>query len=222
MLLTPPRERNTISVASGRKQLLAEGIGERAVACPAKPDLLDQLRQMLRSRHYDIRTAQELVGHKDVEATMSYTPFLLSSCASLLLLATGCSRDPLLGTWSVTDINGTVEAITRVPNRLGSEVILEAFRTQFKERYSGKHIEFTNEEPHSFLVPVAFEGSVRGCIHGAWMRDSENKEAVNVYQWVSGSVYHLWGHATLKNGKMQIVIVTYGDPGPVLRFRKAR
>lgn len=149
-------------------------------------------------------------------------PFLLSSCIFLGLLATGCSGDPLLGMWSVTDIDGTVEAIPRVPDRFGAEVTLEAFRTEFKERYLGKHIEITNEEPYSFLVPVAFDGSVRGCIRGAWLRDSENKEVVNVYQWVSGSVYHLWGHGTLDNGKMQIVLVSYGDPSPVLRLRKTR
>ena len=147
--------------------------------------------------------------------------FLLSFCVSLILLAGGCS-DSLLARWSVTDIDGTVEAITRTPDRWGGKVALEAFRTQFKERYLGKHIEFTDDEPYSFLVPVAFDGSVRGCLRGAWIRDSENEQVVNVYRWVSGSMYNLWGHATLDNGKMQIVIVTYGDPNPVLKLRKAR
>jgi hypothetical protein len=128
----------------------------------------------------------------------------------------------LLGKWSVTDIDGTVETITRTPDRAGTDVTLEAFRTQFKEYYSGKYIEFTDDEPHSFLLPVAFDGSVRGCIRGAWMRDSEDKAVVNVYRWVSGSMYNLWGRGTLDNGKMQIVIVAYGDPNPVLRLQKAR
>ena len=148
-------------------------------------------------------------------------PFTLSSCVSLILLVTGCS-DPLLGKWSVTDIDSTVEAITRPPYRGGAGVTLEAFRTQFRERYSGKHIEFTDDEPHSFLVPVTFDGSVRGCLRGAWIRDPENKEIVNVYQWVSGSMYNLWGRGTLDGGKMQIVIVRYGDPNPVLLLRKAK
>jgi len=139
----------------------------------------------------------------------------------LILPAIGCS-DPLLGKWSVTDIDSTVEAITRTPDRVGADVTLEAFRTQFKEHYSGKHIEFTDDEPHSFLVPVNFDGSVRGCLRGAWIRDPENKEVVNVYRWVSGSMYNLWGRGTLDSGKMQIVIVTYGDPNPVLRLRKVR
>lgn len=148
--------------------------------------------------------------------------FLLSFCVSVSLLTTGCSRDPLLARWAVTDINGTVEAIARTPDRMGAEVTLEAFRTQLKEYFSGKYIEFTDDEPHSFLVPVAFDGSVRGCLRGAWMRDLENKEVVNVYRWVSGSMYHLWGRGTFDSGKMQIVIVTYGNPNPVLRLRKAR
>ncbi|MBC8372578.1 MAG: hypothetical protein ISS69_08945 [Phycisphaerae bacterium] len=147
--------------------------------------------------------------------------FTLSSCVSLILLASGCS-DSLLGTWTVTDINGTVVAITRIPDRAGQGVTLEAFRTRFKDYYSGKHMEFTDDEPHSFLVPVNFDGSVRGCLRGAWIRDPENKEVVNVYRWVSGSMYNLWGRAALDGGKMQISIVTYGDPKPVLRLRKGR
>jgi len=146
---------------------------------------------------------------------------LLSSCMALVLLASGCS-DSLLGTWTVTDIDGTVEAIARIPDRAGQGVTLEAFRTRFKERYSGKHMEFTDDEPHSFLVPVTFDGSVRGCLFGAWARDPENKDAVNVYRWVSGSMYNLWGRATLDGGKMQISTVAYGDPKPVLRLRKGR
>jgi hypothetical protein len=147
--------------------------------------------------------------------------FALLSCVLLVLLVGGCS-DPLLGRWSVTDIDGTVEAIARPPDRQGDDVTLEAFRTRFKERYSGKQIEFTDDEPHAFLVPVNFDGSVRGRLRGAWRRDAENKDVVNVYRWVSGSMYNLWGRAMLDGGKMRIVIVTYGDPKPVLKLRKMR
>ena len=141
--------------------------------------------------------------------------FLPAAFAALGLLASGCSRNPLLGKWSVVDIDGTVGAITHVPDGLGRELTLEAFRAQFKDRFSGKQIEFTKDEPPFW---PGYEGTVQGCIHGAWMRDPEDKQVVNVYQWVSGPVYDLWGRATLKDGKLQIKMVTYGDSSPVLNF----
>ncbi|MGD8338412.1 MAG: hypothetical protein PVG81_13765 [Desulfobacterales bacterium] len=32
----------------------------------SKPRLIDRVREVIRCKHYDIRTVQELLGHKDV------------------------------------------------------------------------------------------------------------------------------------------------------------
>lgn len=40
------------------------------------PKLLDQVRNRTRLKHYDIRTVQELLGHKDVQTAMIYNHVL--------------------------------------------------------------------------------------------------------------------------------------------------
>jgi hypothetical protein len=120
-------------------------------------------------------------------------------CLILVLAASGCSAAFPLGKWSIVDVDVAGDRPAQLPNE------------KLRERYSGKYLEFTKEEPHTFLVPVPYEGTVRGCINGAWMHDPRDKQVVNVYRWVSGHVYELWGRASLKNGTMEVVIVGHGN-----------
>ena len=62
------------------KAALAERIGaphgfETIIPNP-KLKLMDQVREVMRQRHYSIRTVQEHLGHEDVSTTMIYSHVL--------------------------------------------------------------------------------------------------------------------------------------------------
>jgi hypothetical protein len=136
------------------------------------------------------------------------------------LAAGACKRNDLLGEYEFVHIEKSLAAIERVPDRVSKELNLTEYREWIRKSFSGKTIKFSSDEPHSFLVPVPYEGSVDGIIRGAWMRDEHEEMTTNVYQWVSGSMYHPWGRVTFKADMLTLTLLEHGANGPVLYLRK--
>ena len=141
---------------------------------------------------------------------------LVVAHGAVLLSAVGCSQDLLLGTWDVVGI----DAVTCVPDRLAGTAGVEEFRDRVTKRYTAAQLVFTRDEPHAFILPVPYEGSVRGAIRGAWMRDAEDEAVVEVYQWISGSTYVPWGCASIRDTTLEVRITVDGDPNLVLYMEK--
>jgi hypothetical protein len=138
----------------------------------------------------------------------------------LTLAAGACKRNDLLGEYEFVHIKNTLAAIDRVPDMLRNELSLTEYRDWIRKSYSGKTIKFSSDEPHSFVVAVPYEGSVDGIIRGAWMRAEHEEKTVNVYQWVSGSMYHPWGRVNFKGEMPVLTLLEHGANGPVLYLRK--
>ena len=136
-----------------------------------------------------------------------------------VLLGFACTADQFLGEYFVVDLDKSLNSITTLPVWLSKTTSLSEYREQLREKYSSKPLRFTSRPPHAFLIPVPLKGSVEGLLHGGWIRDQTNANTVLIYEWVSGSVYTLWGSATLaKNGFT--VTLARSEPQVVLHFRK--
>ena len=132
----------------------------------------------------------------------------------------GCSGDEVLGSYRVVNIDKTLVAITEVPTGFTDNSLPE-YREQIKKKYANKRVQFTSDRPHEFVFSTGLEGSVKGLLNGGWMRNPTNRQEVLVYQWVSGSLYALWGSAMLTNNLLTVTLDgLHSRDGVVLYLKK--
>jgi hypothetical protein len=132
----------------------------------------------------------------------------------------GCNENDVVGKYSVVDLDKTLAAIREAPRSLSEQMSLEQYRDHVRKQYADKNLELTSNPPHSFIIPVSLEGAAQGLFTGGWARDTKDRGVILIYQWVSGSVYLLWGRGTLSNGVLTVTLNDGGTNPPIIFLKK--